>query len=67
MSRAVRLLYIVDLLRDEPHTVEELADKCNVATRTIYKDLQDLQGEPLYKPLVLRVRREWSMMGGARG
>lgn len=63
MKRAVRLLYILDLLRSgRGYTVAELAEKCDVSERTIYDDLKDLQGDPLYTPLIQRVRREWKIM-----
>lgn len=63
MKRAVRLLYILDLLRSgRGYTVAELAAECDVAERTIYDDLKDLQGEPLYMPLIKRIRREWRVM-----
>ena len=63
MKRAVRLLYILDLLRSgRGYTVAELAEKCDVSERTIYDDLKDLQGAPLYTPLIQKVRREWKIM-----
>jgi len=63
MKRAVRLLYIVQLLNDRPMTTNELAQRCEVSERTIRKDMLDLQGNPLYLPLILRVRREWKLLG----
>lgn len=63
MKRAVRLLFLLDLLRSgRGYTVAELAQRCDVAERTIYDDLKDLQGEPLYTPLIQRFRREWKIM-----
>jgi len=63
MKRAVRLLYIVQLLNDRPMTTNELAQRCEVSERTIRKDMLDLQGNPLYLRLILRVRREWKLLG----
>lgn len=51
MSRAVRLVYLRDLLLTKPHTTDELAQLCNVSERTIYRDLADLQDDPFHVPI----------------
>lgn len=56
VKRAVRLVWIRDLLYASPRTVGELASICGVSQRTIYTDLTDLQAEPIYAPLVVNVR-----------
>ncbi len=50
-TRAVRLVYIRDLLYERPRSVEELARLCEVSVDTIYRDLIDIQLEPLSVPL----------------
>ena len=55
MARAVRLIYLRDLLIAKPYTTEELAELCSVSERTIYRDLADLQDDPLRAP----VYRAW--------
>ena len=59
MKRAVRLLRIIELLRERAHTTDELADRLRVSQRTIQRDLADLQGDPLYAPLVCQTRQTW--------
>ena len=59
--RAVRLMYIRDLLGERPRSVQELADMCGVTRKTIYADLLDLQMEPLSLPLVFDCGR-WKIM-----
>lgn len=56
VKRAVRLVWIRDLLYSKPRTVAELAAICGVTERTIYTDLTDLQAEPIYAPLVVNVQ-----------
>lgn len=55
VKRAVRLVWIRDLLFQKPRTVGELAMLCGVASSTIYRDIADLQGEPLYAPLIVNI------------
>lgn len=50
-TRAARLVYIRDLLHEQPHSVEDLARLCEVSIDTIYRDLIDIQLEPLCVPL----------------
>ncbi len=54
LCRAVRLVQLIDLLRDRCYTTDELAERFGVSQRTIQKDLYDLTGDPLYVPLVDR-------------
>jgi predicted DNA-binding transcriptional regulator YafY len=55
VSRAIRLVHIRDLLREGPRTITELADLCEVTPSTIYRDIADLQSEPLWEPLMINV------------
>lgn len=52
-TRAARLVYIRDLLYEQPHSVEDLARLCEVSIDTIYRDLIDIQLEPLSVPLIV--------------
>ena len=61
VGRAGRLLYMIDLLKDRPRTVAELAERCHVSERTVRRDLEAMQGEPLRVPLVLKAAT-WSVM-----
>lgn len=45
MKRAIRLFKIVRALEKEPCTINDLANFCEVTSRTIYRDLLDLQTE----------------------
>ncbi|MBM3708759.1 MAG: HTH domain-containing protein [Actinobacteria bacterium] len=65
MARAIRLLQILRLLKDRPHSVAELAAACGVSERTARRDLLDLQGEPIYAPLLRREERttRWRFLG----
>lgn len=49
--RAARLVYIRDLLMEEPHTIRQLAHLCDVQERTICRDLVTLQIPPINLPL----------------
>jgi len=55
VSRAMRLVYIMRLLEARCRTIPELADLCGVTERTIYRDIADLQAEPLYVPILVNV------------
>jgi predicted DNA-binding transcriptional regulator YafY len=57
--RAVRLMYIRDLLREEPRTIAQLVHLCGVDKRTIYRDLIDLQCPPLNVPLQTDENGRW--------
>jgi len=45
--RAVRLVYIHDLLKQGPHTIQGLAVLCDVSPKTVARDLVDLQLAPM--------------------
>jgi hypothetical protein len=66
VKRAVRLIHLLRVLRERGErgiSTFELADLCCVSQKTIQQDLQDLQGDPIYAPLIMRVKREWVMDG----
>jgi len=46
-ARAVRLVYIHDLLKQGPHTIQGLAVLCDVSPKTVARDLVDLQLAPM--------------------
>ncbi|HHX44614.1 MAG TPA: hypothetical protein GX714_11615 [Chloroflexi bacterium] len=50
--RAVRLVYLYDLLKQEPQSIRDLALQCGVSNDTITRDLVDLQ----LAPMCLRLR-----------
>lgn len=52
VARATRLIYILRLLEDRPRTTREIAELFRVHVRTIQRDMLDIQGEPLYAPVV---------------
>ena len=60
--RAVRLMYIRDLLCEEPRTIAELVHLCGVDKRTIYRDLIDLQCPPLNVPLQTDESGRWRII-----
>ena len=60
-TRAARLVYIRDLLYQKPRSVTELARLCEVSRDTIYRDLIDIQLEPLSVPLLVEDRR-WRVL-----
>jgi predicted DNA-binding transcriptional regulator YafY len=61
-KKAVRLLWLRDcLLAGNQHTASELAQRLGVSQRTIQRDLEDLQAEPLRVPLV-RDGWRWSVL-----
>ena len=51
--RAIRLIMLIHLLSDRSWRATELARRLEVSRRTIYRDLADLQDEPLRVPLVV--------------
>ena len=63
MSRAMRLLRLIDMLNERGYTTEELAARLGVAQRTVQKDLQDLRDDPMYLQLRCRVRYEYRLLG----
>jgi len=60
-TRAARLVYIRDLLYERPHSVDDLARLCEVSIDTIYRDLIDIQLEPLSVPLLVEDGR-WRVL-----
>ena len=60
-TRAARLVYIRDLLYQQPRSVTELARLCEVSRDTIYRDLIDIQLEPLSVPLLVEGGR-WRVL-----
>jgi len=60
-TRAARLVYIRDLLYQQPRSVMELARLCEVSRDTIYRDLIDIQLEPLSVPLIVEDGR-WRVL-----
>lgn len=65
LCRAVRLVALRDLLlTGRSYSTAELAGQFRVGRWTIWKDLQLLQGEPFYLPLVMDRIHEvrWKVM-----
>ena len=52
VARGIRLIQIRELLQERARTVAELADLCGVSEPTIYRDIADLQSEPLWTPII---------------
>ena len=52
VCRAVRLVYIMQLLDSAPYTVDDLAERCGVTRRVIFSDLAVLQDDPIRYPVV---------------
>ncbi len=50
-TRAVRLIQIMELLDQRSYTARELAARFGVSRWTIRRDLQILEGGPIYYPL----------------
>lgn len=65
-ARAVRLIEMIRLLEARGWRKRELAKRLGIGLRTIERDLLDIQGEPLYVPLV-QDRGRWRVMVGASG
>ena len=55
MKRCMRLMDLIERLRDRRSTTRELAQEYGVSERTIRKDIQDISGHPRYAP-VMQVR-----------
>ena len=53
MSKALCLVYMMELLRDRPYRAAELAERLGVHHRTVNRYLNDLSGPPLYFPVFL--------------
>lgn len=62
MCRAMRLLRLLDLLRERGWTTQELAERFGVSQRTIQRDILDLQGHPVYAPLITRTETRWRIL-----
>jgi len=58
VKRAIRLLAIAFALRERPYTARELGERFGVSQRSIERDLEDLQAEPLRLPL-MQEKWEW--------
>ncbi len=52
VNKAIRLVYLRDLLGRRGYTTAQLAMRCGVNIRTIQRDIADLQAAPLHVPLV---------------
>ncbi len=59
MKKSLRLIELQALLRDRPRTIPELAERFGVSKVTVWRDLQDLQGEPIWAPLVKDACGRW--------
>ncbi len=57
--RAVRLVFLRDLLHERPYTIAQLARLTGVSERTIYRDLCDLQLSPLNVALMVVEGNRW--------
>ncbi|HOG46835.1 MAG TPA: WYL domain-containing protein [Anaerolineae bacterium] len=68
MNHATRLSYLQRLFyrRPQGYRASELAELCATSRRTINRDLETLQGEPFYLPLVLDDGWRWRLMEGHR-
>ncbi len=68
MKRTLRLGHLQGLLYRNPrgYRAAELAQLCGVHQRTIERDLEDLQAEPFYLPLVQEEGWRWRLMPGHR-
>ena len=63
MKRAFRIPLLIGLLRQGHWTIPELAERFRVSESTIYRDLREIQDEPLRVPVV--DRHVWYVMCGA--
>ena len=52
VKRCIRLMIMRDILSQRPVTVREIAERFAVTERTVYRDLAELQAEPLRFPVV---------------
>jgi len=66
VCRAARLIQIMQALKERCYSTEELAERFGVSPRTIRKDLLDIQGEPLYFPVISRYVWQEIKMTSAR-
>ena len=61
--RAVRLVYIRDLLQQSPQSIRDLASLCEVSPETITRDLVDLQLAPISLSLRVVGGDRWAVAG----
>ena len=63
-KKASRMLDMYLLLKASKrgYTLEELAERYGVTPRTIRRDIEDMERDPIYAPVVCNVRREWRIM-----
>ena len=61
MTKACRLVFLMQVLRERACSTRDLARRCEVTPRMIRYDLLDLQSEPFYLPLIYEGRR-WHVM-----
>ena len=68
MNRVARLAYLQRLFYRNPrgYRSSELAELCGTSQRSINRDLEELQTEPYYLPLVLDDGWRWRLMEGHR-
>jgi len=68
MNRMARLTYLQRLFYRNPrgYRSSELAELCGTSQRSINRDLEELQTEPYYLPLVLDDDWRWRLMEGHR-
>lgn len=68
MNRVARLTYLQRLFYRNPrgYRSSELAELCGTSQRSINRDLEELQTEPYYLPLVLDDDWRWRLMEGHR-
>ena len=62
LVQVMRVVTIMDLLRDREWTTEELADQLDVSRRTVQRYIEAIQGEPLYAPLLKKNECRYRMM-----
>lgn len=60
-TRAVRLIQIMELLDQRSYTAQELAARFGVSRWTIRRDLQIIEGEPIYYPLCSNKGIYWKL------
>jgi len=66
MVRALRLLQIPRLLREEPRRASDLAHELGVSQRMIERDLRTLRGPPFRLPIVLGDSWFWYLTEGQK-
>lgn len=57
IAKAVRLIALRDMLCSGRYwSVREMAWRLNVSRRTIQRDIRDLEGAPIYEPIICTYR-----------